>query len=202
MDEEMKAPASRARPLAGGLTVFAAVLRLVPHPANLTPVGALGLYGGARLPLAQALALPLALMALTDVILHYAVYPGYPPFHPWVYASLAVNVLLGRLLLRRTQAPAKVVAVTLLASLQFFLVTNFGAWLGSPLYPQDLGGLAACYTAALPFYGQQVPPPFGFLGNAVAGDLLFSTALFGLHAWLARVAFPAERVTTVTRAAS
>lgn len=202
MDEEMKAPASRARPLAGGLTVLAAVLRLVPHPGNLTPVGALGLYGGARLPLARALALPLAVMALTDIILHYAVYPGYPPFNAWVYASLAGNVLLGRRLLRHTQSFAKITAVTLLASLQFFLVTNFGSWLGSPFYPQNLGGLAACYAAALPFYGQDVPAPFGFFGNAVAGDLFFSAALFGLHAWLARTAFPAERVSPAARAAS
>src|SRR5437660_1234417 len=124
MGKETNTPSGPARPLAGGLTVLAAVLRLVPHPPNMTPVTALGLYGGARLPLGQALALPLAVMALSDVILHYVVYPGYPPFQPWVYVSLVVNVLLGRLL-RRTNSPAKVAAVALLASVQFFLLTNF-----------------------------------------------------------------------------
>jgi hypothetical protein len=201
MEKESTLPANPARPLAGGLTVLAAVLRLVPHPPNMTPVTALGLYGGARLPLAQALALPLAVMALSDVILHYAVYPGYPPFQPWVYASLALNVLLGRLL-RRTTSPVTIAVVTLLASLQFFLLTNFGAWLGSPFYPQTPDGLAACYAAGLPFFGPSAPPPFGFFGNMVAGDLLFTAALFGLHALLARAAFPAERVSAAARAAS
>src|SRR5690242_8291048 len=144
MEKEPTPAANPTRPLAGALTVFAAALRLVPqHPVNLTPVGALGLYGGARLPLAQALVLPLAVLALTDVILHYTVYPGYPPFHPWVYASLAVNVLLGRLL-RRSESPVKIAAVSVLSSAQFFLVTNFGVWLEGTLYPQDAGGLVAC----------------------------------------------------------
>src|SRR5215831_11265170 len=128
MEKEPTPPASTARPLAGSLTVLAGVLRLVPHWWNFTPITALGLYGGARLPLAQALTLPLAVMALSDVILHYVVYPGFPPFHPWVYASLVINVLLGRLL-RHTNSPAKIAVVVLVASLQFFLLTNFGAWL-------------------------------------------------------------------------
>ena len=201
MEKEAKLPTGPARPLAGGLTILAAVLRLVPHPPNLTPVTALGLYGGARLPLAQALALPLAVMVLTDVILHYIVYPGFPPFHPWVYASLAINVFLGRLL-RHTVSPVKIAAVTLLASVQFYLLTNFGMWLEGPFYPHTPAGLIACYTAALPFFGPNAPPPLGFFGNAVAGDLLFTAALFGLHAVLARAAFPAERVSISARTTS
>jgi hypothetical protein len=201
MDKEPTTLAGPARPLAGGLTILAALVRLVPHPSNLTPVGALGLYGGARLPLAQALLLPLSLMALTDLLLHYVVYPGYPPFQPWVYASLGVNVFLGRLL-RHTESPWKIAVVTLLASLQFFLLTNFGTWLDGPLYPQTFAGLMTCYAAALPFYGPNAPPPLGFFGNALLGDLFFTAALFGLHAWLARVAFPAERVSPAARAAS
>jgi hypothetical protein len=201
MEKEPTPPAGPARPLAGGLTLLAAVLRLVPHWPNMTPVGALGVYGGARLPLAQALVLPLAVMALTDVILHYAVYPGYPPFQPWVYASLTVNVLLGRLLCR-TASPARIVAVTLVASVQFFVLTNFGAWLGSPFYAQTPAGLMSCYAAGLPFAGPDAPPPWGFFGNALLGDLFFTAALFGLHAVLARAAFPAERVSAGPRAAS
>jgi hypothetical protein len=193
MGTEPNLPAGPARPLAGGLTVLTGILRLVPHPSNFTPVTALGLYGGARLPLAQALALPLGVMVLSDVILHYVVYPGFPPFHPWVYASLVINVLLGRLV-RHTNSPAKIAAVVLVASVQFFLLTNFGAWLGSPFYPQTPAGLAACYTAGLAFVGPNSVPPVGFFGNMLAGDLFFTAALFGLHAVLARTAFPAERV--------
>jgi hypothetical protein len=90
----------------------------------MTPVGALGLYGGARLPLAQALTLPLAVMLATDLVLHFTVYPGRPILSGWVYASLMANVLLGRLL-ARTESPWKIGLVSGLGSLQFFLVTNF-----------------------------------------------------------------------------
>src|SRR5262245_38398042 len=139
-----------ARPLSLGLLLFgtalAVVVRLVPHPFNFTPVGALGLYGGARLRSWQALPLPLVPMALSDFTL-WAVL-RYPPFNPFVYASFAVYVLLGRFLLSRTNSPLRIAATTAVGSLQFFLVTNFGVWLGSPTYPQTLEGLVACYAFA------------------------------------------------------
>src|SRR5437762_2604200 len=86
------------RPLAGALALAAAVLaglwRVIPHPANLTPIGALGVFAGARLCLWQALALPVAVMLASDAV------QGYQP-SPAVYGSFLLNVLLGRLL-RRT----------------------------------------------------------------------------------------------------
>jgi hypothetical protein len=70
------------------------------------------------------------------------------------------------------------------ASLQFFLISNFGAWLGHlAIYPYTLGGLVSCYIAAIPFYGR-----------TLASDLLYSAALFGLHAWLSRTVARSERV--------
>ena len=55
---------NHVRPLAMSLTVAGAVLRLLPHPANFTPVGGMSLYAGARLRGWQAFALPLLLMAV------------------------------------------------------------------------------------------------------------------------------------------
>jgi len=43
--------------------------------------------------------------------------------------------------------------------------------------------LAACYTAAIPFYGR-----------TLAADLLYSAALFGLYAILSRSVAHRERV--------
>src|SRR5262249_60160024 len=83
------------RPLAGALALLGAVasclIRVSPglHPPNVTPVGALGLYGGARLPLWQALAPPIGGMVVTDVILQQAF--GMAPFNRYVYASLVFN---------------------------------------------------------------------------------------------------------------
>ena len=50
----------------------------------------------------------------------------------------------------------------------FFVVTNFGTWLVSGMYPLSASGLAACYVAAIPFFQ-----------NTVAGDLFYATLLFG-----------------------
>jgi hypothetical protein len=188
------------RPLAGALTLagalFSGLIRLIPHPFNMTPITATGLYAGARLPLWQALAMPLAVLVSTDVILKLTVYPTHPMFQWWVYASVAINVLLGRMLCR-TESPARIALVTLIASVQFFVVTNFGTW--TAFYPQNWEGLVACYTAALAFPTRD-SLPFGFFGNQLAGDLIFTAALFGAHAYLSRVALVGERV-SVTRSA-
>ena len=57
------------------------------------------------------------------------------------------------------------------SSLLFFVVVDFGIWLMGDMYPRTFAGLVACYTAALPFYR-----------NQVAGDLLFTAVLFGAYA--------------------
>jgi hypothetical protein len=185
-----------SRPLATGLAILAGIVRLLPHPWNFTPLGALGLYGGARLRSWQAFALPLVVLAVTDLVLWVLL--DNHPFDPFVYGSFLIYVLLGRLL-SRTQSPWRIGLASLVGSLQFFIITNFGVWLtglGKPYatYPGSLEGLVACYLAAIPFYGKDVAPPLGFLGNTILGDLAFTALLFAGHALLARWAFPAERV--------
>jgi hypothetical protein len=165
--------------IAAAGTVGAAALRVAAVLPNVTAVGALGLFAGGRLPRWLAWAPPLAVMAVTDVALHRLY--GYPMFNRWVYAAVLGYVLLGRLL-AGTTAPGRIGAVTLLGSVQFFLLTNFGVWwnshgLAHALYPPTAGGLLACYVAALPFFGY-----------TVLGDLGFTAVLFGAHALLTRPA--------------
>ena len=168
-----------------GMAVMAGLLRLLPHWPNFTPVGGLGLFAGARLRLWQAFAVSLAVMAVSDLFLWQLF--GMRPFDPWVYASFAVNVLLGRLLLKKGGL-WRVPLVSLIASVQFFVVTNFGVWSGGggTLYPKTLAGLSACYIAALPFVGNGEGTPF-FIGT-VAGDLAYSVLFFGLYAAIVAVA--------------
>lgn len=202
-----------ARTGAAGMAVIAGLIRLVPHPWNFTPVGALGLFGGARLGSWLAYVLPLAVMAVSDVLL-WAI-QGHSDFtllkyafNPWVYASFLLTVVWGRLLLRHGSA-GRIAAVSGLVSVQFFLVTNFGVWfsdvmhnpplpeetaivwrdipsLPAPVphhYAHNLSGLIACYVAALPFTGTNAPP-LGFFGNQLLGDLFYSALLFGVYVLL------------------
>ena len=72
-----------------------------------------------------------------------------------------------------------------MASSLFFLMSNFGVWTTGLMYPLTVQGLIACYTAALPF----------FL-NTLAGDLLYSSALFGSFE-LVRYRFPVLQINRV-----
>ena len=84
-----------------------------------------------------------------------------------VYFSVALIVMIGMVGLTRV-SPLRVGGAAFLSSVLFFVVTNFGMWLFSGFYPRTLGGLEACYVAAIPFFQ-----------NTVAGDLFYATLLFG-----------------------
>ncbi|MGZ3316604.1 MAG: DUF6580 family putative transport protein [Isosphaeraceae bacterium] len=55
------------------LIAIGAIYRLVPHPWNLVPMGALSLYAGASLPRRWAWAVPVAAMGLSDLVIDYAI---------------------------------------------------------------------------------------------------------------------------------
>ncbi len=174
---------SRSRPLALSLVCLGVGARLLPHWPNFTPVGASGLFAGARMRGWRAFMVPPLAMAISDPLL--AAIHGFRPF-TWmtvfVYASFLINVLIGRAL-RNTENPLRILPAALLGSVQFFLITNFAVWALGYRFPHDMGGLMACYVVALPFFGP-----------TLAGDLVYAGGLFGLHAWLTRRAFPRERV--------
>ncbi len=178
--------------LALGLAVLAcllaAALRVFPLAWNFSLVGAVALFAGARLRPWLAFALPLSVMVVTDALLAQ-LRSGYAfPYAGmvWVYGSFAVYALLG-LTLSRTESPLRIGATTVAGSLQFYAVTNFGVWLSGSLYPLTLAGLIDCYLMAIPF-----------LYKTLAGDMVFTAALFGAFAWLSRkVTAPADTLQPV-----
>ena len=119
-----------------GAIVAAAALRLVPHPPNFTPIGAMALFSGAYLGRrgAIALAAPLGALLLSDLVLGF--YRGMPT----VYFSVALIVVIGGLALKRV-SPIRVGAAAIASSVLFFAITNFGVWLFSGFYPRTLAGL-------------------------------------------------------------
>lgn len=166
----------KVRPAVLLMTILAAaMLRLAPHPANFSPIAAMGLFGGAYLGhRAAGFIAPLAALLLSDLVL------GLYGHMEIVYAATALSVCLGWLL-RANRSPLRVACAALASSLLFFVVTNFGVWALDAIYPRNLTGLVGCYTAALPFFQ-----------NTVTGDLFFSALLFGGFALAARL-FPALR---------
>jgi hypothetical protein len=170
-----------SRPLTFGLTLLSALGRLVPHAPNVTPLGGSCLFAGSRIAGIWAYLLPLAVMIATDPIVGHAggAASGYTWGSPVIYGSFLINVWIGRHLLR-TVTPVRVGSAAFLCSLQFFLLTNFTVWAGAvvrhtAIYSASFSGLLTCYTEALPFWGR-----------TLAGDLLYSGALFGLYELLRR----------------
>lgn len=171
------------------LIFFAAFSRLIPHPFNFTPVGGMALFGAAYFTKKYwAFIIPLAAMFISDLIINNLVYPVvYPQYYEgftlmtqgwyWMYGSFALIALMGMTVLKKVKVPA-LIASSLGASLIFFVVTNFGSWASGLLYPLNMTGLLASYTAGLPF----------FL-NTVYGDLFYVGVLFGSFEFF-KIQFP------------
>lgn len=163
-----------------GLVLATSVVRLLTRIPNFTPVGALGLFGGGRLPAWQAFSLPLIVMLVTDTLkvfpLSWRGLAAIDWVTPWVYASFLVYVLLGRWLCRN-RSFLWIGLAALLGSMQFFLITNFAFWVANQekFFPHTLPGLLACYIGALPFFGL-----------TLAGDLVYTGILFGGYALATR----------------
>ena len=51
------------------LILLGLISRLLPHPANFAPIAAIALFSGIYLPKKWALTIPLAAMALGDIVL-------------------------------------------------------------------------------------------------------------------------------------
>src|SRR3989344_380768 len=68
-----------------------------------------------------------------------------------VYLSFAISGLLG-VWLRTRKNIANTLGVTLFASAQFYLLTNFAVWAFGTLYPKTAAGLLSSYINALPFF--------------------------------------------------
>lgn len=175
---------NESRRLAIGLTVLSALGRLVPHAPNVTPLGGSCLFAGSRISGWMAYLLPIVVMLATDPFVG-----GFRLASFGIYGAFLINVFIGRRLVRQV-TPIRVGAAAFLCSLQFFLITNFAVWAAgaaspAPFYATNLQGLLACYVAAIPFWGR-----------TLAGDLLFSGALFGMYELL-KTRFAHERSATV-----
>lgn len=158
-----------------GFIALAALSRILPHPYNFTPLGAIALFGSAYFTDKKwAIIMPLLAMWISDLILNNFIFSGFyegvtlfTSTMFWVYGSLILIALLGMKVLHKITVP-RLLGSALSASIIFFIVSNFGAWLASPVYPATLEGLIACYTAAIPFFH-----------NTLGGDLVYCATLFG-----------------------
>jgi len=164
------------------VVIIAALLRLLPHWPNFTPIAAMALFAGTYFDKKQyAFVIPFASMFLSDIFL------GLHSNMPAVYLSFAITVLIG-VYIRRNVNVGSVLLASLTSSVIFFLITNFSSWLASPFYPQTFAGLVECYIAGLLFFRDQANGLSFFL-NDILGTTFFSALFYGAF-YLAEMRFP------------
>ena len=174
------------------LILLSALSRLIPHPPNFAPIGAMALFGAAYFSKKYiALIIPIIAMWLSDMVLNNVVYGQYfdhfvwfyQGFY-WTYGAFILISLIGFLLLKKVKVQTVLVG-SLSSSILFFLVSNFGVWFSGNMYPKDLNGLMTCYAAAIPFFK-----------NTLMGDLVYCGILFGSFEF-AQYKIPALKLKTI-----
>jgi hypothetical protein len=149
--------------LLAGLIILAVITRLIDHPANFSPIMAIAIFSGAFFEDKKlAFLIPLSAMFISDLFL------GFYLISIFVYSSFAIGLFIGFYLRNRIKV-TNIIIASLVGSVVFFLITNFGAWLTDPMYqPLTTESLIRCYNMAIPFFR-----------TTLAGDLIYTTVMFG-----------------------
>jgi hypothetical protein len=122
--------------------------RVINHPPNFTPQIIFGLYLSSVLSKVRAILVILILMALTDLFLFFS--QGYS-LGSWIvftYSGLFIIILFAP---RLKPNSVSFILNGLIATLGYWVWTNFGTWLTSGMYIHNKDGLILCYSLALPF---------------------------------------------------
>jgi hypothetical protein len=131
---------------------FGILSRILPLPPNFSPVIAITLFGSLYFKDKNlAFIAPISIILISDLILGFI--PNINTYLPLIFVyffSRKINSIG--------------IVNLFIASLIFFLTSNFGVWILSNWYPKSFTGLLMCYEAALPFFR----------------NTLLSTLLFGL----------------------
>ena len=166
-----------------GCILITALSRLFPHLWNFTPIAAIALFGGVYFKdIKWAFIAPIACLLFSDLLLQGKFIFGiaeYPALYSgiWMtYLSFALVIGLG-ILIRKKPSVLKVMGASIVGSVLFFLITNFGAWMTDhQYYPvKSVESLIYAYELGLPFFR-----------GTLMGDLFYNAVLFGSFAFLSR----------------
>ena len=127
------------------LILILVLSRLIPHPLNFTPVLAVGIFAGFYFKqFFLSTFIVIVSMFLGDI------YFGFHNTMLFTYVSLIVAVSLG-LFIKKFKF-TEILFTGLSSSICFFIITNFGVWLVSGMYENNLSGLLQSYIMAIPFF--------------------------------------------------
>jgi hypothetical protein len=149
------------------------------HPENFSPIDAIALFSGAYMGRKWiAFLLPLLSVWISDLMINYQYFHHWVWFYPgffWQYGFYLAVVWGSSYVLNKPNRMQglKIPFSSLLVSIAFFLVSNFGVWTGKFPYPHTFSGLMLCYTAGIPF-----------LSSTLFSDLIYTCVLFYGFEWV------------------
>jgi hypothetical protein len=161
--------------------------------ANFTPIGAMGLFGGAYFTKQwKAVLFSLLTLLASDLIIQAFVFNGkygiiYSGWY-WIYGIFILITFIGRWVIKKVSIKSIMLA-TITASLTHWMLADFTVWASggtdlrtmTPL-SRDWAGLMQCYIQGFPF-----------MNNFLAGTLVYSALMFGTFEWM-KVNKPALKV--------
>ncbi|MFW9881713.1 MAG: DUF6580 family putative transport protein, partial [Candidatus Thorarchaeota archaeon] len=134
---------------------------------NVELMTLVSLLAGSFLGFSYALIVPLSVVAISDI------YIGNTSVLFFTWSAWAVIGLLGLILKKSDKGKLsfsfKMTGMGVVASLFFFIWTNFGVWIGWNMYPHTLEGLIQCYIMAIPFFKMNL------MGNLVIISVVSTT---------------------------
>ena len=127
----------------GFLVLIGVLFRFVPHAPNFTPMLTIALLSGMYIKNKFGILVPILIMLLSDLFI------GSHIMTPWVYGSVFIIFVIGRLIKKNNIL--NLLTCSVISSILFFIITNFGVWISGG-YSYSLEGLIICYTMAIPFF--------------------------------------------------
>ncbi len=154
-----------------GLRVIAPLSPDFKVIANFSGIGAVALFGGAYFKNnINAFLLPVLILFLSDLGLALTMGKDYGFYSGWYYTYIAfiLMVLVGKLTLKKVNVQ-HVIGAGLIAVFIHWIISDYGVWLGSTVYPQTFAGFWECLVLAIPYEK-----------NFLYSTLGYSALMFGL----------------------
>jgi hypothetical protein len=147
--------------------------------SHFTPIGAMGLFGGAYFTKQwKAVLFPLLTLFVSDLIIQLFIFNGqygvmYRGWY-WIYGIFVLITFIGKWMIKKVSVKNVFIAA-ITVSLTHWLLADFTVWAGGgtdlrtmlPL-SRDWNGLMQCYAQGFPF-----------MKNFLMGTLLYSAMMFG-----------------------
>lgn len=152
--------------------------------ANFSPIGAMGLFGGAYFTNRwKAILFPLLTLFVSDLIIHSFVFNGkygiiYSGWY-WIYSIFILITFFGKWLIKKVNVQ-NILLAAVAGSLSHWLLADFTVWAsgGTDLrtmtpFTRNWAGLQQCYIQGFPY-----------MKNFLLGTLVYSGIMFGAFEWM------------------